>query len=471
MGKMKRTRKPRSASRGSRAPSGFNPPIQAINQNTTFYAVEEATEGTNPGYTGTDAIAMRPEGESYNTNRELLEPGYRTSSWSKTAPTVGQVSDDTGFVLPVWARGKGSGSKIDYAVPMKVAMGSEVQSTSGTVNASPAPSTIGFTLATGSVSVGDIIRVNGEYTRVLTEAAGAITFWPPLTAAPSGTDAVTVDYTYKLLSDNPSFVTMSGIWEFNGNKYLEFLGCRCGFEMNFEVGQRCSINFNVIANNYDPDYASSVTPTIDSSTEAPVCLGIGLYAYYVGTVGAGATVDDVPVVSSPEIDLEVGDYIIIDVGAGVYETRQIDSFSGLTVTVDTSLSGAPSEGNTLYIRRGQCGGVGDSLGITVEMESDRVRCMAASSGTKKQYYTGRTVTVNKTPYFESWYELQARDAVVGSEIWVILGDTDNNIMIVNMPNVINQGVSLGTEMVMKYSVDALAVRDSVDNDELFIAFM
>ena len=458
-------------SRGSRAPTGYNPPVQSVMQNSTFYAIVETTEGTLPAYAGTDAVAMRTDGVAYNTNRELLEPGYMTSSWSKTAPSAGAVSDDTGCTLPVWARGKGSASQIDFHYPMKAAMGSEVQSTSGTVAAAPAPTATGFTIdGGGAVVVGDIIKVNGEYTRILTESTGAVTFFPPLSAVPVATDAVTVDYTYKCLSDNTSFITYSGIFEFDGPRRLEFLGCRNGFTMNFEVGQRCSIDFNVIANNYNAAYAAATTPTIDTDTDPPVCLGMDLSAWYVGTVGAGATTTVIPVVSDPEIDLQAGDFLVVDVGSGVFETAVIASVSGLSVTV-AALGGAPSEGDTLYIKRVACAGIGDTLGITLEMTSERSRCMAAPSGTKSQFYTGRTVTVNKTPYFDSWYELLSRDAVVGAELWVVLGDTANNIMVVNMPNVINQGVSLGTDQLMKYSVDALAVRDTVDNDELFIAFM
>jgi hypothetical protein len=446
-------------------------------RNTKVAIREETTEGTLIAEQAGSAVLPRADGISFNINRELLETGYMTGSLSKTAPIPGMYDDDLGWTLPVYARGKGTLAAPDWSVAMKSAFGSQNANTDDAIAAAPAPTTDSFTADSGSndFSLGQLIRINSEITRIIGISGENITIWPPLSTTPSATDVVTAGINWQLSST--TWPTFSSYSYFDGDKRYALAGCRTkSVTMPFEVGARVPIDFGIVALTPTIDYtAQAVTPTLDTATNPPVCLGMDLNVTYAGTATGTPTTTET-ILSAPNFDVaSTGDFILIDVGSGVWETVAITNASGnpssnITLT-HAAVSVAASNGDTVYVQRKRCAGIGDTLSVTLELEVEFWKCMEAASGKFASRFGARTVSLSKTPYFNSWSEFLLRDNVVGAELLVQLGDTAGNIFVLYMPNVINTEVSLTSDALMKVDVGARAVVGSTlgNDDEIVVA--
>lgn len=434
---------------------------QILMRNTQAGIEKETVEGTLATEANASAVLIREDGLEVNIGRELLEEGFMTGSLSKTAPVPGMYSDDTGWTYPTFARGKGTLAKPDFHVAMESLFGVEEANTNDNVAASPTPTTTGFTAGSGSndFAVGQLIMVNGEITQITAIATQAISVWPPLSAAPAEDDIVYAGCNWLLSSS--AWPTFSSFLHFDGNRLLTFAGCRVNsLSMTFEVGQRCMMDFGIVALTPAMSTAAmTTTPALDKTTAPPTCLGMVLSATFAGVAKGTPTVTQT-ILNAPNFDVAIGDDIMVETATG-WETKAISNVSGdsggdITLT-HAALSEAASAAETVYIRRKKCASLGDSLTITIEMEVETLNCMQAASGKMASLPTSRTVTIEKTPYFKSWQEFLMRDNVVGAELMIKLGSTTGNIFAVYCPNIVNTEVGLGTDALMRVDASAQAV--------------
>ncbi|MCP5015711.1 MAG: hypothetical protein GY938_10640, partial [Ketobacter sp.] len=199
---------------------------------------------------------------------------------------------------------------------------------------------------------------------------------------------------------------------------LALAGCRTNsLEINFEVGQQCSLDFGIVALSPTTDYtAQAVTPVLDTATQPPICLGMELKVYYAGTTSGTPTTTST-ILAAPNFDVAINDLIYIDSGSTTWEQATVSAVSGnpgsnLTLT-HSAVTTAAGSAATVFIARLKCAGIGDTLSISVEMETDFLKCMQASSGKSGSIPTGRKVTLSKSPYFMSWQEILIRNEVIG----------------------------------------------------------
>lgn len=434
---------------------------QILMRNTKAGIEKEVTEGTLVTELNSSAVLLRSDGLEINIGRESLEEGFMTGSLSKTAPIPGMYADDIGWTYPTFARGKGTLPKPDFHVAMESLFGVEEANTNDAVAASPTPTTTAFTANSGAndLAEGQLIMVNGEITQITDIATEALTVWPPLSATPTALDVIHAGCNWMLSST--AWPTFSSFLHFDGDRLLTYAGCRVNsLSMTFEVGQRCQMDFGIMA--LTPAMsttAMSTTPALDTTTAPPTCLGMVLSAMFAG-VAKGTPTTTSTILSAPNFDVAVGDEILQSTSTG-WETKAVSVVSGnlggdITLT-HAAFSEAATAGETVYIRRKKCASIGDSLTINIEMEVETLKCMQASSGKMASLPTSRTVTIEKTPYFKSWQEFLMRDNVVGAELMIKLGSATGNIFAVYMPNVINSEVGLGTDALMRVDATAQAV--------------
>jgi hypothetical protein len=175
------------------------------------------------------------------------------------------------------------------------------------------------------------------------------------------------------------------------------------------------------------------------------------------------------VLLAPNFDVRVGDYIQVDVGAGVYETVAVTNVSGdagsnITIT-HAALSGAGTATETAYILRSGCADTGESLTITVECPVVSEKCMFTTYGKLGLANVGRTVTMESEPYFKSWEQFLMRDNSVGMSFLAVLGDTSNNICALYIPKKVNASVTLNNNEIMTQTVSSRGVNDGVLGDD------
>jgi len=452
-------------------------------QNTKMSIEEETVEGTAVVETANGALLLHSDGAEFNLERDLVENAFMTGSLSKTAPAAGMWSDDLGPTIPTLIRGVGTLGTHgpDWHLLMKSLMGTELRAEAGVVDAGSTALIIQVKSGCASPAIipGMLLYfpTQGEIRRIATYSAPAITLDIPLSSIPAEDDLIKTGVNWMLSSsDFPSFTAYT---YFDGPKRLRYAGCKCtNWEATFEVGQNVPMTFasKALSALYD-NTAQAITPNYDTTTKPLMCLGIdglNMFTRYEGTASGTPSATET-ILATPAFDVGVGDEIQIEVSAGVWETKSIsvvsgDAGSNITLT-HAAVSIAASADDTVYILRGACAAVGDTLTVTVEMESEFENCMAANYGKKSQAITGRTVTLAKTPYFKSWQEFLMRDNVIGSGFMITLGDELLNIMAIYVSNQINTEVSLSTDALMKNDTTSRGVIDAtLGNDhEIVIA--
>jgi hypothetical protein len=433
--------------------------------NCTFAAREETTEGDliadGAGY----ALLLRDDALAINISRELLPGNYITGSYTKTAPLAGMYTDEIGLVLPFYLRGEGAD---DFGVILKALFGTDEDNTDDTVDAAPSPTADGWTMSGTTINAGQLIRVEvsgstTQPTRVLTESSGAITIWPPLDTVPTSADPVQAGRSFVLASSGHP--TLSLYAYMDGDKRLTFAGCRpTAMTMTFEVGQKIPLDVTCVG--LAPTHTISAlgyTPTLDKTTSPLVCTGMTMLTTYAQQAKGVPTTTET-ILDTSEIEVTTNDKLIADVGAGVWETVAISNVSGdaggdITLT-HAALSGAVSATDTVYIQRAACPTIGSSLTVNMTMDREPINCMTSSSGKSASVYTGRTIELTKNLPFRSWQEYLLRDNVVGMELMIQAGSTDDNVGVIYFPNIINMEPTIDVAPLMMQTVTMQAIGGS-----------
>lgn len=448
----------------------------------TKFAFEiEATEGTAPTDDANDAILINEGGLALRLGREVIPRKLLHGSLSQLAPVMGKYSDDLGFDIQVEVKGSGTQNTApEIGDLLAVLLGTENVGANGTVAASPSPSTSGLTITGGTFVAGQLARVevtagNFEISRILTLATGAATFFPYFSAAPGSTLAVQAGVTYTLLSS--SFGSGSAFFYFDGGEKLILSGCKCtSAKLTMDVGQPMMLDMSFQALNYAFTHGTQgYTPTVNITTQPPVCLGMTVARYYDATVVTGSTTTSVILTATPDLEIAVGDTLIVYVaGSTSYETKTITGVSGAygadkTLTV-TALSGAPAASAQAYIKRTTTLETGASMGINISPEVTKTADLNNSYGSTAQRYTDREVTVDMSQYLKSAYEFDARNNLAAVELWGVLGSTAGNIIAWCLPNVIRQTTEIGIDRLLMNPVTAGAYMTS-GNDEFYLGFL
>jgi hypothetical protein len=453
-------------------------------QNIDFYAKEETTAGTLITNTATDAIRITDDDLELNLDRNLIAPGYITGSLGATAPQAGMWSDDLGGQVGFFARGGASTPRPDSHVLLKCLFGAEEAQAADLVGTAGTLTTDEFTVDTvANFGAGEMVRVQTDtavfsVAKILSIASNELTVWPPLLETPADGDAIQAAYSYVLKDSGHPTMSMFAYME--GTKRLAYAGCRPrSLNMTFEVGERIPMIFTFSGltpyRDYTADPVSS--PTYQTTPSPLITLGIAGSFTYAGTA-QGVPTTTATIINEPSFEVAIGDYISIDVGAGIWETVLISNVTGTGAGSDLTLthaavSVAASADDTVYVKRvAECATIGSSLDLTLEYEWFPINCITATYGKAASTYGNRTITLNKNAYFRSWEEFMKRDNVVGGELMVIAGDTANNIMVLYMPNVINTEPSLAMDnLVMNpTAMQAILGNTTGNTEELTLAY-
>jgi len=445
-----------------------------IPRNSTFAAVEEVTEGVAVADTATAAVLVTQDGAQLNLDRALIEKYFMSGSLTMNAPQIGMWGD-IGMTFPTMARGKGTLTKPDFSMFMKSIFGVEEINTDGVVDAGSTCENIVIKSGAGDIIVGQMVYFPDTpfLTRVITSTAGAsFTVSPPLPSVPSENDEIIAGINWMLSSsDHPTFTTYA---YFDGPLRCQMPGNKVtSWTATFTVGDTVDMEFVTRAVRVPvlDNTAQGVTPTVDRSTAPLTCLGVDLEAYFKGTATGTPTTTET-VLLAPTFEVSTDDSILIEVSAGVWETLAISNVSGnagsnITLTHEAA-SIAASATDPIKIKRVECANVGDSLSIAMTCEIATENCMAASSGKKSQKQSSRLIEISDTPYFKSWQSFLMRDALTGSGIKILLGDTTDEMFFVYIPKRVNTAVSIENDELGKLSVTSRAVGDDElgDNYEI-----
>ena len=294
----------------------------------------------------------------------------------------------------------------------------------------------------------------------------------PAEAAPiyAGTNFMLLD------SDWPTF---SGLVQFDAGtttKLIKYTGCRCTqMTATFEPGQRVPLDFTFlsISPEYDNDTTVDFAGSLDTTTRFLTCLGVDVSATFAGVAKGTPTVTET-ILSAPSFGVAIGDEILLET-ATEWETATITVVSGnagedITLT-HTAVTAAVDAADVVYVRRKKCAAIGDSLTITVEMETELINCMAETYGKSGIEFNGRMVTIEKNPWFQDWQEFLLRDNAVGSELTVYMGTETGKIMTWYLPNIQNTEVSINNDAIRRNEVTAIANKDTRigNKNEIIIA--
>lgn len=444
-------------------------------KNTKMAVVDEVAEGTAIAEDAAGALYFVADGLEFNLDAEMLESDEITNSLTETAPQKGMDSEDLGFSVSMNIRGKGTKTSPGFAIFLKSIMGLQNANTDNAVKAAPAPTTDIVTAnAANDFDEGQLLLINDDIVRLTDIATEVLSLFPPLTATPVALDDIFAGISWMLASsDHPTFT--SYIY-FKNTLRLRYAGCRAvNCEMSFEVGQYTKMAFTVKALSalYDRT-ASVITSTYDDTTKPLVCKGISSKTV-LSAVAKGAPTQVQTILTAPNFQVVVGDYIVLDIGAGIYETRLISGVTGTEGADQTlahaSATAAATATETVYIVHTACAYIGETLTLTIEMEDVAEKCMIAESGFSGRSFTGRKVNISRSPFFRNWQEFLIRDNIIGSLLQITLGDDANNIFTVLIPNQVTGEVSLTTDELMKVDVTSQAVKGAtLGNDhELVIA--
>ena len=132
-----------------------------------------------------------------------------------------------------------------------------------------------------------------------------------------------------------------------------------------------------------------------------------------------------------------------------------------------SVSVAASADDTVYIQRAVCtSGFGNSITINMTMDREPINCMTSTYGKYASVYTGRTIEVTKNSHFRSWQEYYLRDSVVGCELMIQAGSTDDNVGVIYLPNIITTDATIDVAPLMMQTVTGQAIGASWYNSGL-----
>ena len=258
---------------------------------TIFAAVKEVTPGTLVADSATDAMVIVDI--SLSPKLEQVSRDVMRNSLTSLPSLPGKQT--ASFEVTVELRGSGVvATAPEYAVLMESAFGIQKIAYGGTVKASPAPTTSGFTVTDGSpacnLAVGDAILVDVSSTAtasweqvwVATATPGtgetAITVTPALSVAPTSSHVVAGSVMYRLTSDETVRPTFSAYVYLDGGVKFSFAGCLCNMKMSdFSVGAIPKAVFSVEAQSWKVEDADcGYTPSVDVNLKPAVVLGASL---------------------------------------------------------------------------------------------------------------------------------------------------------------------------------------------------
>lgn len=443
--------------------------------------MEETTEGTPVAEDANGAMVVSEEGAAFVIPREWLQSGKMTGSFTKDSGEPGMYGDELGVTLPTKLRGLGSlgANGPDYQMPMKSAFGSEYRMEAGVVDTGATALTIPVKsgAASPAVKAGLLLYfpTQGEVRRVAAYSAPNITLETPLSSIPSEDDTFISTVCWLLTSspDHP-IATVYGYFGESQDVRIRMTSCKTSqMQLTATVGGYCDLVFTMVAKEpLQDNTAQAVTPTYDTTTPELVCLDVNGWGKVAGTITGSPTTTET-VLLTPNYDVRVGDQIIVDTGAGVWEIKTITAVSGnapsnLTLTHGT-LSGAGTATETCYILRSVCADYGETLSITMETPVESKKCMGETYGKSGLASVDRNITIETEPYFESWEQFLMRDNIVGMGMQAIFGDIDNNdtgnIVALYISKKVNTEVTLNQNTIMTQSVTSMAAKDATLGDE------
>jgi hypothetical protein len=407
-------------------------------------------------------------------------------------PLDGGPADDIGWDAQVKAKGSGTlGVAPELSQYLQCSFGKVSVGVAGTVDASPTPTTTGATLTGATVQAGhlaDIEMSGGDYEtrRILSEAAGAVTWWPPTSEAPASGANVRPGVAYILTSTHSETKSGSGFFYFQNGEKLVMSGARGNARFTLGIRQPMLIDFAMQGIVIPAVSQTSIGYTWappDFAIVPPMCLGVALHVYIPALVGAGASSTSVPLtypdgstayyeatdaVANPTNP----DQLIVDVGSSVYETKDIATWTYSTQTATcTALGGTPSEGNNAYIRRIIC--IPDTLIFDAGHIYTRLDCMSATSGWSGQRLTGREATVEWSEYFKSFVDFRLLQQADFIELHAVVGSTSGNKIAICAPNILREtyNPNFGGEYIMNSIAGGAYSNLTAGNDEMFLTFL
>lgn len=260
-------------------------------QNTYFGVKKETTQGTVVNPTDTDFILIDDDFSTDFTYEEI-ERNVLNGNLDPLASLVGM--QDSSIQVTVELKGSGTAHTAPEADALYKACfsdptdplsgGDEVLTGTPTVDHLQVGNTPGFT-------VGDIVGVDvdgaGSYEfAIITACSGTVTqelaISPDFSEAPSVGNTIKSGITYKPQESGHDFFSAHLFFDCDGQDGLWMAagGCRANMALsNVSTGQIPKLQFTITPINWTPTASGSnlstlgIDPTIDDSTQPPLCLG------------------------------------------------------------------------------------------------------------------------------------------------------------------------------------------------------
>jgi hypothetical protein len=296
-----------------------------------------------------------------------------------------------------------------------------------------------------------------------------------LSVAPTAGYTVQPGSNYKLKSAASDFSSGAGFFYFNNGRKLVFTGCRGKVSMSLATAKPVEMAFDFDAMGAAETVATvGYTPSINTTRNPPICLGVTTYIYYSGAVTGTPSTTSVPLTSTVPLDALAGDILIVDTSATAsptWETKTVGTWTDATQTVTCSaLTAAPTVGHSAYIRRSVSLPPISTLKIDVTPKWDKVDAMIAAYGVAGMIPTSRIVAVAMDKYYRSTLDKNMRDNVIGTELWAIVGSTAGNIGAICIPRFVPKVADIKIADLMGLTVSGEAYATS-GNDSIFMALL
>jgi hypothetical protein len=446
----------------------------------------EATEGTAPTDAAADSILANIAPEISGFSREWFERALMIGHLGRLPPLDAGPSEP-GCSIQVYGRGSGThGTAPEIGQMLECSMGAKTLGVTGTVAASPAPTTTAATVTSATIAAGQLIDIEigtGVYEtrRVITSAAGpAITWWPPTSAAPATGANVYPGVSYIISSTQADYKSGSAFFYFpNGEKAI-LSGLKGNPTFTFAIRQPMVIDFAFQGIKSPVTSQTAIGYTWappDFLVVPPVCLGIELRVYIPALVKTGTTTTSVLL---KKLDgsasyfeaTDAVDKLIVDVGSSVYETKTIATWTYATQAATcTALSGAPAANAPAYIQRTIC--VPDTLTLNPGHAFTRIECMAATDGWISTQVSDRVPEISWSQYFKSFVDYRLLQDAAFVELWAILGITRGNKIAMCVPNLFRQNfeLDLGGEFGMVNMTGSAFADGVAGNEEMYLTLM
>jgi len=412
------------------------------------------------------------------TEFSVATVGYTTG-----ASLLVEVTDGSGYYYPVTVS-----NIVDHttyqtvtvtpALPAAPATGDNVviNTSVTTVIVCAAPSTIGCTVIGATMEAGHILRIQTgastyQYALCKTYAGYAATWSPPVSVAPTAGYAIQPGVKYALKSSYADFTSGCGFFYFKNGTLYKFPGSRGTAKFTLEVGKPLLIDWEFGSLSYaHSQEAALASPSVNMTTQPPLCLGIFAYFVYPAVGAAGSSTTSTILSATTPLEAAIGDTLIIDKGSSVYETKTLTGWNFSTQTATTSaFTGALSAGEDAYLRR--CLEI-SKLEIEVMPEWETAMGMCNSYGQTAKIPVSRAVNITYDKHFKSDYELYARDNLESVEIFAVYGNTSGNIIAFDLPNVLRKTVEYKLDGLQGETITGQAYADSTaGDDEIFITYL